>query len=83
MVKDKDITKILKLLPKNAIYYWCKAQLPRALNEVELQLQAKEFGLIGFAFDTVEQAVKAAKLNAQTNDLIFIGGSTFVVAEAI
>lgn len=83
MVKDKDITKILKLLPKNAIYYWCKAQLPRALNEVELQQQAKEFDLNGFAFDTVEQAVKAAKLNAQTNDLIFIGGSTFVVAEAL
>jgi dihydrofolate synthase/folylpolyglutamate synthase len=83
MVKDKDITKILKLLPKNGIYYWCKAQLPRALNEVELQQQAKEFGLIGFAFDTVENAVKAAKLNAQTNDLIFIGGSTFVVAEAL
>lgn len=83
MVKDKDITKILKLLPKNATYYWCKAQLPRALNEVELQQQAKEFGLNGAAFDTVELAVKAAKLNAQTNDLIFIGGSTFVVAEAL
>jgi dihydrofolate synthase/folylpolyglutamate synthase len=83
MVKDKDITKILKLLPQNAFYYWCKAQLPRALNEVELQEKAKEFGLIGSAFDTVANAVKAAKLNAQTNDLIFIGGSTFVVAEAI
>ncbi|MFA9214622.1 MAG: folylpolyglutamate synthase/dihydrofolate synthase family protein [Candidatus Methylacidiphilales bacterium] len=83
MVKDKDITKILKLLPKNAIYYWCKAQLPRALNEVELQQQAKELGLIGFAFDTVEQAVKAARHNALENDLIFIGGSTFVVAEAL
>lgn len=83
MVKDKDITKILKLLPQNAIYYWCKAQLPRALNEVELQEKAKDFGLIGSAFDTVVNAVKAAKLNAQTNDLIFIGGSTFVVAEAL
>ncbi|MEI7979205.1 MAG: folylpolyglutamate synthase/dihydrofolate synthase family protein [Bacteroidota bacterium] len=83
MVKDKDITKILKLLPKNATYYWCKAQLPRALNEVELQTQAKEIGLEGYAFKTVEQAVNAAKLSAKSSDLIFIGGSTFVVAEAI
>jgi dihydrofolate synthase/folylpolyglutamate synthase len=83
MVKDKDITKILKILPKNAIYYWCKAQLPRALNEKELQQQAKEINLIGLAFETVEQAVEAAKLHAKPNDLIFIGGSTFVVAEAL
>jgi dihydrofolate synthase/folylpolyglutamate synthase len=57
--------------------------LPRALNEVELQTQAKEIGLEGYAFKTVEQAVNAAKLSAQSFDLIFIGGSTFVVAEAI
>jgi len=83
MVKDKDINKILALLPVNAQYYWCKAQLPRALNEVELQTQAKQYNLIGNAFETVALAFENAKQNAKPNDLIFVGGSTFVVAEVL
>lgn len=83
MVKDKDISKVLAELPVNATYYFCKAQLPRALNEVDLQLAAKQFNLVGDAFETVSLALQAAKNNASENDLIFVGGSTFVVAEAI
>jgi dihydrofolate synthase/folylpolyglutamate synthase len=83
MVKDKDINKILALLPVNAQYYWCKAQLPRALNEIELQTQAKQFHLKGNAFETVALAFESAKLNATKNDFIFVGGSTFVVAEVL
>ncbi|HVA99068.1 MAG TPA: folylpolyglutamate synthase/dihydrofolate synthase family protein [Bacteroidia bacterium] len=83
MVNDKDINSVLALLPKNAIYYFCKANIPRALNEKELQQKAMQFGLKGNAFTTVSEAIKAAKKNASNKDLIFIGGSTFVVAEAI
>ena len=83
MVKDKDINKILALLPINAQYYWCKAQLPRALNEIELQTQAKQYNLNGNAFETVELAFESAKQNASKNDFIFVGGSTFVVAEVL
>jgi dihydrofolate synthase / folylpolyglutamate synthase len=73
----------LALLPVNAQYYWCKAQLPRALNEIELQTQAKQYNLHGNAFETVALAFENAKQNAKPNDLIFIGGSTFVVAEVL
>ena len=83
MVKDKDINKILALLPVNAQYYWCKAQLPRALNEIELQMQAKQYNLNGNAFETVTLAFESAKKNASKNDFIFVGGSTFVVAEIL
>jgi dihydrofolate synthase/folylpolyglutamate synthase len=83
MVKDKDINKILALLPVNANYYWCKAQLPRALNEIELQKQAMQYNLNGNAFETVALAFESAKLNASKNDFIFVGGSTFVVAEVL
>ncbi|MES2727061.1 MAG: folylpolyglutamate synthase/dihydrofolate synthase family protein [Bacteroidota bacterium] len=83
MVKDKDISKVLAELPANATYYFCKAQLPRALNEVDLQLTAQQFNLVGEAYETVALALQAAKKNATQNDFIFVGGSTFVVAEAI
>lgn len=83
MVKDKDIKKVLEILPKNAIYYFCKANLPRALNEKDLQAEASNFGLIGETYQTVELAFNAAKNIALPTDLIFIGGSTFVVAEVI
>ncbi len=83
MVNDKDIDKILSLLPKNAQYYFCKAQIPRALNEQELLLKAKKYGLTGNSYPTVAMAIIEAKKDATPKDLIFIGGSTFVVAEAI
>lgn len=83
MVKDKDISKVLAILPKQAQYYFCKANLPRALNESDLQLMAKEYKLYGEAYETVDLALQEAKKNASEDDFIFIGGSTFVVAEVV
>jgi len=83
MVKDKDISKILTLLPQKAFYYFCQPDIPRAKPANELQLEAREFGLKGEYYTSVNAALDAAKENAENNDLIFIGGSTFVVAEII
>ena len=83
MVKDKDIVKILALLPVNATYYFTKANIPRALSELDLQAQASNFQLKGKTYPSVKEAIAAANNAASKNDLIFIGGSTFVVAEAI
>ena len=83
MVKDKDISKILTLLPKEAHYYFCQPDIPRAKLAEELQTEAKEFGLKGLFYESVQSALAAAKKNALEDDLIFIGGSTFVVAEII
>jgi dihydrofolate synthase/folylpolyglutamate synthase len=80
-VNDKDITNILKLLPPDYTYYFCQANIPRALPVSELAELAIETGLKGNAYASVMGAVNAAKAAAKTNELIFIGGSTFVVAE--
>lgn len=82
-VNDKEISKILNLLPKDAIYYFTKASIERALDQNILINQAINFGLQGNAYSNVELAIVDAKKNAQTNDLIFIGGSSFVVADAL
>ena len=83
VVNDKDVSKILSLLPKEAIYYFVKASVPRALNEQELMDQAKKLKLYGNAYTTVEAGLKAAKKASKKNDLIFVGGSTFVVGDAL
>ena len=83
MVKDKDIDKVLSILSKNAGYYFTKAAIPRALDENILFMKAKEAGLRGSPFPSVKEAFEAAKKNAGKNDCIFIGGSTFVVAEVL
>lgn len=83
MVKDKDIKKVLSMLPKNADYYFTKASIPRALSEIELQQQAIEFSLKGKTYPSVKEALETAKKNASSEDLIFVGGSTFVVAEVV
>ncbi|MCL4856803.1 MAG: bifunctional folylpolyglutamate synthase/dihydrofolate synthase, partial [Flavobacteriales bacterium] len=82
-VNDKEIDSILSMLPKNATYYFCQAKIPRALDVNVLYTKAKEFELKGNPYDSVENAIKQAKVNASVNDLVFVGGSTFVVAEAI
>ncbi len=82
-VNDKDVSSILKLLPKDAIYYFTKASVPRALPENELKLKGEETGLNGNSYATVKEALSAAKEKAKANDLIFVGGSTFVVADAL
>lgn len=82
-VNDKDIGKILTLLPKDATYYFVKANIPRALDETELMNQALKLKLSGKAYTTVEAGIKAAKKAAKKTDLILIGGSTFVVGDAL
>jgi dihydrofolate synthase/folylpolyglutamate synthase len=82
-VNDKDIRRILSLLPKKAKYYFCKADIPRALDEILLAGKAKKTGLKGKTFGSVKLALKSAKRNASPKDLILVTGSAFVVAEVI
>jgi dihydrofolate synthase / folylpolyglutamate synthase len=81
MVNDKDISKILSLLPKKAIYYFTKAGIPRALDEKELAKKGASKSLQGKTYKNVKLAFKSALKNAKQKDLIFIGGSTFIVAD--
>jgi dihydrofolate synthase/folylpolyglutamate synthase len=83
MVSDKDIAGVLALLPKEAIFYFTKASIPRALSEHQLMQMATFFGLNGAAYEDVPTALLDAKMYADADDLIFIGGSTFVVAEVL
>ncbi|MGK0364039.1 MAG: dihydrofolate synthase/folylpolyglutamate synthase [Saprospiraceae bacterium] len=83
MVNDKDIEKILSMLPLNAAYYFAKANIPRGLDAGELKKKAVSVGLKGRAYSSVKNALKAAKRKAGKDDLIYVGGSTFVVAEVV
>jgi dihydrofolate synthase/folylpolyglutamate synthase len=81
MVNDKAIDKVLELLPRQASYYFTKAQIPRALPEYKLAQQAFATGLKGHSYPTVTEALAAAKTHARARDLIVVCGSVFVVAE--
>ena len=81
MVKDKDRSAVLRLLPVDATYYFCQANIPRALDADVLKDEAESYGLMGEVIRNVNEAIDRAKTRAGKNDLIFIGGSTFVVAE--
>ena len=83
VVNDKDIGKILTILPKDARYYFCKPNIPRGLDAESLKRQAESFGLKGETHPSVLSAFKAAQGRAGKNDLVFVGGSTFVVAEVV
>ena len=83
MLRDKDSSGILKMLPENATYYFCHPELPRAKPAIELRDEAKAYQLRGDYYPSVSVALDAAKKNAGKNDLIFVGGSTFVVAEVV
>ena len=83
LVNDKDQNEVLSLLPVDAHYYFTKASIPRAMQPEELAVKAEKFGLQGYCYQSVQQALSAAKDIAGENDLIFIGGSTFVVAEVL
>lgn len=83
MVEDKDICSVLALLPKNAIYYFTKATIQRALNEQKLQELAYKENLYGKCYPDVITATSAALKNATTDDFIFIGGSSFIVADLL
>lgn len=81
MVKGKDHQAVLSMMPKEAKYYFCEAKIPRAEQAAVLAEQAKAFGLLGVVVPDVNDALAAARLQAETADVIFVGGSTFVVAE--
>ena len=83
VVNDKDLASILLLFPKKAIYYFCKPNVARGLNPEFLQQKAAEFGLKGKVYNSVSEAYKKALEQADENDFIYIGGSTFVVAEIV
>ena len=83
MVNDKNIEEILSQLPHDAIYYFTRANIPRSLDENILKVEAAKHNLNGHTYPTVKEAIAAAKSMAKPEDMIFIGGSTFVVAEAI
>ncbi len=83
MVNDKDVEKILSMLPRDAVYYFTKASIPRAMNEQELRDKALKYNLYGSSYPSVKQAFDAAKSAAAEDDVIFVGGSNFVVAEVL
>ena len=83
VVADKALATLLPLFPKDAHYYFCKPAIPRGLSEEELAKKAGEFQLVGKKYASVEKAYASALANANQEDMIFVGGSTFVVAEII
>ena len=83
VVNDKDLSSIIDLLPKKAMYYFCKPNIPRGLDSGELKQIFSTYNLKGKAYSSVNEAYNAALNNAKKDDFIFIGGSTFVVAEII
>ncbi|WP_298422111.1 folylpolyglutamate synthase/dihydrofolate synthase family protein [uncultured Kordia sp.] len=83
VVKDKNIEEVLSLLPKEAIYYFCSPEIIRGLDAPILQQKASNHELIGDVYDSVSEAYEVSKIRASPNDVIFIGGSTYVVAEIV
>jgi dihydrofolate synthase/folylpolyglutamate synthase len=83
VVNDKKLDDILTLFPVEATYYFCKPNIPRGLNEIDLQSTAKNFHLVGDAYGSVHEAYLKAISDAEIDDVVFVGGSTFVVAEVI
>ena len=83
MVNDKDISGVLALLPRDAIYYFTQASVKRAMPAKDLKCLANEIGLRGESYPTVHEAIQASKKSAHENDIIFVGGSTFVVADLL
>ena len=83
MVNDKDVDAVMALLPKEAYYYWTSAQTKRAISSDEMCRKGLLHGLIGKAYGPVSVALKAALDDAKADDVVFIGGSNYVVGEAL
>tara|TARA_R110001583_G_scaffold195087_1_gene368998 strand:- start:191 stop:1399 length:1209 start_codon:yes stop_codon:yes gene_type:complete len=83
VVSDKKLEDVLGFFPEKASYYFCSPGIPRALNVDDLEREAKKFKLLGEKYNSVNEAYKSAKENATNEDVIYIGGSTFVVAEIL
>jgi dihydrofolate synthase / folylpolyglutamate synthase len=82
-VKDKEVEKVLTLFPKAANYYFTKAQIPRALDEITLAEMAEKAGLRGHAYETVQQAFQSARQHAHEDDVVLVCGSFFIVSEVM
>jgi len=83
LVNDKAIDAMLRMLPKDATYYFCKANIPRGMDPGKLKRLAAAEGLQGESYNSVKEALESAQNAAGNDDLVFIGGSTFVVAEVV
>ncbi len=83
MVADKNVEPVLELLPPSATYYFCKADIPRGMDVQELREKAGKFKLRGETFQSVKEAYNSALKHAKKDDLVFVAGSTFVVAEVL
>ena len=83
MVKDKEVSKVLSMLPKEATYYFTNAHIPRALSANELQIKSVEYDLKGNCFDDVNAAIISAKQHANQNDMILVCGSIFLIGEVV
>lgn len=83
LVSDKKLEDVLPMFPVDAIYYFCKPNIPRGLSEVILKEKATSFNLLGKKYTSVKKALESALNNANQDDIIYVGGSTFVVAEII
>lgn len=81
MVNDKDISGVLALLPKQAVYYFCQASVHRSLPADEVKRLAQQVGLDGHSFSSVQEAYQAALSDSSADDFLFVGGSTYVVAD--
>ena len=82
-VSDKALEDILKLMPKSGIYYYCAPDNLRAMPVADLSQKAQSFGLKGEAYQSVQEALDEALNQAESEDVIYVGGSTFVVAEVL
>ena len=83
MVSDKDIEAVLALLPQNAVYYFTQASVKRAMPAEKLRAMASAHGLTGRSYPDVRTALKQARADARTEDFIFVGGSSFIVADLL
>ena len=83
MVNDKDVSGVLSMLPQDAVYYFCQASVKRALPADEMAALARQSNLRGSACSSVADAYQKARAEALPNDIIFIGGSSFVVSDML
>ena len=83
MVSDKDVTTILAMLPKNAVYYFTQASVKRALSADDMRQKAALCGLSGHSYPTVSEAYNAALSDAEADDFVYVGGSSYVVADLL
>ena len=83
VVSDKDLNSIAHILPKEAIYYFCQPDIPRAMDARDLFNKMTHFGFKGYCKSSVNEAYQMALKDASLKDVIYIGGSTFVVAEVV